>query len=77
MQHVWGKRRGVYRILVRKHEGKRPHGRHRRRWDDNIQEVGCRVIDWIDLSSGYRQVAATCKCGNEPSGSIKCGEFLD
>jgi len=45
MQHVWGKRRGVYRILVRKHEGKRPHGRHRPRWDDNIQEVGCRVID--------------------------------
>jgi len=26
---------------------------------------------------GYAQVAGTCECGNEPSGSIKCGEFLD
>ena len=39
-----GERRGVYRILVKKPEGKRPLGRHRRRWEDNIkmdlQEVG-------------------------------------
>ena len=39
-----GERRGVYRILVRKSEGKRPLGRPRRRWEDNIkmdlQEVG-------------------------------------
>jgi hypothetical protein len=27
--------------------------------------------------SGYRQVAGTCKCGNEHSGCIKCGEILD
>ena len=27
--------------------------------------------------SGYGQVAGTCDCGNKPSGSIKCGEFLD
>ena len=27
--------------------------------------------------SEYGQVAGTCVCGNEPSGSIKCGEFLD
>ena len=26
---------------------------------------------------GYRQVADACECGNEPSGSVKCGEFLD
>ena len=36
-----------------KPEGKRPLGRHRRRWDDNIkmdlQEVGCGFMDWIDL----------------------------
>ena len=36
---------GVYRVLVGEHEGKRPLGRHRRRWEDNIkmdlQEVGC------------------------------------
>jgi hypothetical protein len=40
-----GERRGVYRILVGKSEGKRPLGRPRRRWDDNIkmdlQEMGC------------------------------------
>ena len=40
-----GERRGVYRVLVRKSEGKRPLGRPRRRWEDNIkmdlQEVGC------------------------------------
>ena len=38
-------RRGLYRVLVRKPEGKRPHGRPRHRWEDNIkmdlQEVGC------------------------------------
>jgi len=40
-----GERRGVYRVLVRKSEGKRPLGRPRRRWEDNVkmdlQEVGC------------------------------------
>jgi hypothetical protein len=39
-----GERRGVYRVLVGKPKGKRPLGRHRRRWEDNIkvnlQEVG-------------------------------------
>ena len=32
-------------------------------------------LDWA--GPGYRQVADTCECGNEPSGSVKCGEFLD
>ena len=49
-----GKRRGVYRVLVGKPEGKRLLGRHRRRWDDNIkmdvQEVGCGGVDWIELA---------------------------
>jgi len=40
-----GNRRGVYRVLVGKAEAKRPVGRHRRRWEDNIkmnlQGVGC------------------------------------
>jgi hypothetical protein len=48
-----GEGRGVYRILVGKPEGKRHLGRPRRRWEDNIkadlQEVGCGVLDWIDL----------------------------
>jgi len=49
-----GERRGVYRVLVGKPEGKRPLGRPRRRWDDNIkmnlQEVGCGGMDWIELA---------------------------
>ena len=49
-----GERRGVYKVLVGKHEGKRPLGRPRCRWDDNIkmdlQEVGCGGMDWIDLA---------------------------
>jgi hypothetical protein len=49
-----GKGRGVYRVLVGKPEEKRPLGRHRRRWKDNIkaylQEVGCGGTDWIELA---------------------------
>jgi len=49
-----GEERGVYRVLVGKPEGKRPPGRPRRRWVDNIrmdlQEVGCGYMDWIGLS---------------------------
>jgi len=48
-----GERKGVYRVLVGKIEGKRPLGRPRRRWEDNIkielQKVGCGRMDWIDL----------------------------
>jgi len=48
-----GERRGVYRVLVGKPEGKRPLGRPMRRWKDNIkmdlQKVGCGDIDWIEL----------------------------
>jgi hypothetical protein len=51
---LMGEERGVYRVLVEKPEGKRPLGRTRRRWEDNIkmdlQEVGCGVIDWIRLA---------------------------
>jgi len=45
-----GERRGVYRVLVGKPEGERPLGRPRRRGEDNIQEVGCGSMDWIDLA---------------------------
>ena len=51
-----GEGRGVYRVLVGKPEGKRPLGRPRRRWEDNIkmnlQEVGCGGMDWIQLAQG-------------------------
>ena len=49
-----GERRGVCRVLVGKPEGKRPLGRPRRRWENNIkmdlQEVGCGGMDWIELA---------------------------
>jgi hypothetical protein len=49
-----GKRRGAYRALVEKPEGKRPLGRPRRRWEDNIKmdlrEVVWGGVDWIDLA---------------------------
>jgi len=47
-------RGGVYRVLVGKPEGKRPLGRLRRRWEDNIkmdlQEVGCGGMEWTELA---------------------------
>jgi hypothetical protein len=46
--------RGLYRFLVGKPEGKRPLGKPRRRWEDNtkmdLHEVGCGVMDWIELA---------------------------
>jgi len=49
-----GERRGVYRVLVGKPEGKRPLGRPEHRWEDNIkmdlQEVECGGMDWIELA---------------------------
>ena len=51
--HV-GDRRGVYRVLLGKPEGKRPLGRPRRRWEDNIkidlQKMRCVDMDWVDLA---------------------------
>jgi hypothetical protein len=59
---------------VGKPEGKRPLGRTRRRWEDNIkmdlQEVGCRVMDWIELAQNR-------ECDTEHSGSTKYAEFLE
>ena len=59
-----GERRGVYRVLVGKPEGKRPLGRPRRRWKDNIkmyhQEVGCGGIwtgsSWFRTRTGGRHL---------------------
>jgi hypothetical protein len=49
-----GEKRNVYRLLARKPEGKRPLGRPRRRWIDNIKldllEIGSSVVDWIGLA---------------------------
>jgi hypothetical protein len=49
-----GEKRNVYRLLVGKLEGKRPLGRPRRRWIDNIKmdvlEIGLSVVDWMGLA---------------------------
>jgi hypothetical protein len=49
-----GEKRNVYRLLVGKSEGKRPVGRPRRRWMDNIKTdllvIGLSVVDWIGLA---------------------------
>jgi hypothetical protein len=69
-----------YEVRGNEREGKRPLGRPGvggkiilrlifRKWD-----LGC-GLDWA--GSGWRKLADTCECGNELSGSIKCGEFLD
>jgi len=51
---LMGEERVVYRVLVGKPEGRRPLGRPRLRWADNIrtdrQEVGCVYVDWIGLA---------------------------
>ena len=58
-----GERRGVYRVLVGKPEGKRPLGRPRHMWEDNIkmdlQEVGCGVwtgSSWLRIGTGGGQL---------------------
>ena len=56
MGHVahMGEMRDIYRVLVEKPEEKRPLGRPRHRWEDNIkmdlQEVGCGGMEWINLA---------------------------
>jgi hypothetical protein len=74
-------RRGAYRVLVGKREGKRPLRRPRHRWEDDIkmdpQEEGCGGMDWIDVAQDRNRWRALGECGNESSGSIKCGELLD
>jgi len=49
-----GNRRGAYRVLVRRREGKRPLGKPRRRWVNNVnmdlQSVRWGSLDWIDLA---------------------------
>jgi hypothetical protein len=58
-----------------KPKGKIPLGRPRHRWKDNIKmdikEVVFEGVNWIHM------VAGSCEHGNEPLGSIKCGEFFE
>jgi hypothetical protein len=66
---TYGERRGAYRVLMGKPEGRRPLRRPRHKWEDNIRMD---FEEWngrhgLDRSgSGYGQVASSCKCGNKP-----------
>ena len=52
--NMLGGEKRLYSVLMEKPEGKRPIGRPRRRWEDNIemglQEMGCGGMDWIELA---------------------------
>ena len=60
-----GERRGVYRVLVGKFEGKRPFGRPRSKWDVKIkvylQEAGYAEIDWVKLAHDRDKLAGICE----------------
>ena len=71
------KGRSAHRVLVGKPEGKRPHGRLRRRWKDItmvLRKVGW-GMDWIDLAQERDRWPALVNAVMNLSGSIKCEEF--
>jgi hypothetical protein len=70
-----GEDRGVHRVLVGKPEGKRPLGRPRRRWENNIK-MDIHEVGW-GAWTGWMWLRIWTGGGNEPLGSMKCGEFLD
>jgi hypothetical protein len=68
-----GEPRNAYRILVGKPEGKRPQGRPKCRWVDNI-EMDLSEIGWYGLDRtglGWGPVEGSCEQGDEPSSSLK------
>jgi len=76
-----GEERGMYRFLVGKPEGRRPLGRPRRRWVDNIrmdlQEVGCGYMDWIGLAQDRDRWWTLVSAVMNLRVPRNAGEFLD
>jgi len=76
-----GDRRDGYRVVVRRPDKERQLGRAKRRREFNLKMglprrgMGKHELDFSGLE--YIQVVGLCECGDEPSGSMKCGEFLD
>jgi hypothetical protein len=72
-----GEKRNAYRLLVGKTEGRRPLGRPRHRWLDNIRmdlvQAGWGDVDW----TGLAQEESYCEFGIEPSGSINSWETIE
>jgi hypothetical protein len=72
-----GEKRGAYRILVERTDGKRPLGRPRRRWEITLNWI-FKNWDALYLSvSELGEVSGVCQCGNEALGYIKCEKFLE
>jgi hypothetical protein len=73
-----GEKENVHRLLVGKPEGKRPLGRPRHIWVDNIRmdlgEVGWGAMDWIGLAQDRNRWKSYCEFSIEPWVSIKCWE---
>jgi hypothetical protein len=65
---------------VGKPEKRRALGRPRSRWEDNTK-MDLREVGWGHIlnrfGSGLEQIEGSCKSDNEPSGFLKCGEFID
>jgi hypothetical protein len=77
MLHLW-ETRHVQREFWWGNQNERGH---RRRWEDNIkmdvEQVGWGGRDWIDLAQYKDKKSGSFECGNEVTGSVKCGKFLD
>jgi len=75
-----GKRRGIYRVLVGKPEGKRPLGRSRHRWEDNIkmdlQAVEYGGMDWVELAQDMDRWWALVNAVMNLRVQLNAGNFL-
>jgi hypothetical protein len=69
-------KRNAYRLLMGKPEGKRPLGRPKHKWVDNIR-IDLVEVGWDWSGSGWGQVESSCEFGIEPSGSMKCWETIE
>ena len=77
---AYGERRDTYRVLVGKPEGKRPLGRPRRRWENNmkmdLQEMGCGGVDRMELAQERNRWQALVTAVMNPRVPQNAGNFL-